>query len=79
VFKLVVTVVALAVFLLQLGSIGELALAAANTEVGGRRYDDARASLVVHAGVGLAVLLVPLVLSTFKPRGVTHVGRRTVG
>jgi len=29
-------------------------------------------SLVVHAGGGMLVLLVPLALSVYKPRGTTH-------
>jgi len=75
VFKLVITVLALVVFLLQLGSISDLAAAATNAQVTSARYGDARASLVLHAGVGLIVLLVPLFLSIYKPRGVTPFGR----
>jgi len=31
---------------------------------------------VVHAGGGLLVLLVPMILSVYKPRGMTRYGRR---
>ena len=75
--KLAVTVLALVVLLLQMGSISDLADAAANSSVMSPRYDEARTSLVVHAGGGLAVLLVPLALSIYKPRGVTAYGRRS--
>jgi len=35
-----------------------------------------RISLVVHSGGGLVVLLVPMVLSIYKPRGLTRHRRR---
>ncbi len=74
--KLLVTVVATVVLLLQLDPIGHLADAAAGTALSGDDLREARASLVAHAGGGLLVLLVPLALSVYKPRGTTRYGRR---
>ncbi len=76
--KLVVTVVALVVLLLQLGSIGRLGDAAAAGTLGTSDLREARTSLVVHSGGGLLVLLLPMVLSVYKPRGTTRYGRRAV-
>lgn len=76
VVKLVVTVVAVVVLLLQVGSIDHVAGLAAHTTFGETDAHDARVSLAVHAGAGLLVLLVPLVLSIYKPRGLTRYGRR---
>jgi hypothetical protein len=78
VVKLLITAVALIVFLLQLGSISDLADAARSATLIRPRYDAARVSLVVHAGGGLVILLVPLFLSIFKPRGITPLGRRAL-
>ncbi len=74
--KLVVTVVATAVLLLQVGPIGRLADAARETTLSGPELREERASLVVHAGGGLLVLLVPTALSVYKPRGMTGYGLR---
>lgn len=77
--KLAVTVIATGVLLVQVESVGRLAGAATTT--GGLAAGDdvgARASLVVHSGGGLLVLLVPTVLSVFKPRGLTAYGWRTL-
>lgn len=74
--KLLVTVLATAVLLLQVGPIGYVADAARETTLSGTELREARASLVVHAGGGLLVLLVPVALSVYKPRGVTRYGLR---
>ena len=75
--KLLVTVLATAVLLLQMGTIGHVAEeASAETALSGAELREARASLVVHAGGGLLVLLVPTALSVYKPRGVTRYGFR---
>ena len=75
--KLVVTVLATAVLLLQMGPIGYLAGAATETTaLSGAELREATISLVVHAGGGLLVLLVPVALSVYKPRGVTRYGLR---
>ncbi|HVF03228.1 MAG TPA: hypothetical protein VNA20_00170 [Frankiaceae bacterium] len=76
VVKLVVSVAALAVLLLQLDSIRLLADAAARAPLAPADLSAARTSLVVHAAGGVLVLLVPTVLSVYKPRGVTRYGRR---
>ena len=62
--------------LAQVGPIGRLADAAMETTVSGPELREARASMVVHAGGGLLVLLVPTALSVYKPRGVTGYGLR---
>lgn len=72
VVKLAVTVVATAVLLLQLDPIAALA-----ADPGSAR--EAKWSLVVHSGGGLLVLLVPTVLSVYKPPGFTRYGRRRRG
>lgn len=74
--KLAVTVLATIVLLLQLGPIGYLADVAAETTLSNDELREARISLVAHAGGGLLVLLVPVALSVFKPRGVTRYGLR---
>ncbi len=74
--KLLVTVFATSVLLLQVGQIGYLADMAAQTTLSAADLREPRTSLVVHAGGGLLVLLVPVALSVYKPRGVTRYGRR---
>jgi len=64
------------VLLLQLEPIGFLARAAAEATLSSGELRSARLSLVVHAGGGLIVLLVPTVLSIYKPRGMTPYGQR---
>jgi hypothetical protein len=76
VIKLVVTVVAVLVLLQQLDPIRSLGEAAAAAPLGDGDLEQARSSLVLHAGSGLLVLLVPTVLSIYKPRGLTGYGRR---
>lgn len=74
--KLVVTLVVAVVLLLQLDSIGFLA-AWARSE--GSLHPDIRAarlSPILHAGGGLLVLLIPVALSLFKPKGLTRHGWR---
>ena len=74
--KLLVTAAAIGVLLLQLEPIGFLARAAAEATLSSGELRSARLSLVVHAGGGLIVLLVPTVLSIYKPRGMTPYGQR---
>jgi hypothetical protein len=74
--KLLVTTAAIVVLLLQLEPIGLLARAAAEATLSSSEFRSARLSLVVHAGGGLIVLLVPTVLSVYKPRGMTPYGQR---
>jgi hypothetical protein len=74
--KFIITVVAAAVLLQKLGLISYLADVATETTVASGDLREERMSLVVHAGGGLLVLLVPTVLSIYKPRGLTRYGRR---
>lgn len=74
--KLLLTVLATIVLLLQMEPISYAAGVAAETTLSSADLREARMSLVVHAGGGLLVLLVPAALSVFKPRGRTRYGRR---
>ena len=74
--KLLVTVFATVVLLAQMGQIGYLADAATARALSGEDLRGARTSLVVHAGGGLLVLLVPVALSVYKPKGLTRYGLR---
>lgn len=56
--------------------ISYIADVAAETTLSSADLHEARISLVAHAGGGLLVLLVPTVLSVYKPRGMTRYGRR---
>jgi hypothetical protein len=76
VVKLVVTIAATLVLLSQLEPIRYLADTAARTTLASGTLRAERTSLVAHAGGGLAVLMVPMVLSIYKPRGRTRYGRR---
>ncbi|HEX7167365.1 MAG TPA: hypothetical protein VF230_10335 [Acidimicrobiales bacterium] len=74
--KLVVTVVAVAVLLQQFGPIGDLARAASADSLTSSTSRTGRTSLVVHAALGIVTLSIPLVLSIYKPRGVTSIDRK---
>jgi hypothetical protein len=74
--KLLLTVLAAIVLLLQMELICYLAGVAAQTTLSSLDLREARHSLVVHAAGGLLVLLVPVVLSLYKPRGMTRYGWR---
>jgi hypothetical protein len=74
--KLVLNVAVLIVLLLQLPVLHLLARAAAEGTIAAPALRLLRFSPVVHAGAGLAVLLLPLLLSIYKPRGLTRYGWR---
>jgi hypothetical protein len=74
--KFGVTVVAVLVLLQQLEPIARLADTAARGVVPAGGVGPERISVAVHAGGGLLLLLVPLVLSVFKPRGRTRYEQR---
>jgi len=74
--KLLVTVLVTIVLLLQMELIGYLAGVAAETTLPDADLDGLRRSPVIHAAGGLLVLLVPLALSLYKPRGMTRYGWR---
>ncbi|HEY0777770.1 MAG TPA: hypothetical protein VGD56_07365 [Gemmatirosa sp.] len=73
--KLVLTVVATAVLLVKTAPIRAVARAAARATLSPTDLRGLRTELVVHAGGGLAVLLVIATLSVYKPKGLTRVGR----
>ena len=70
--KLMLTVLVLIVLLLQMGLIGSVARTAAETALSATDLREERMSLVAHAGGGLLVLLLPMALSIYKPRGMTR-------
>lgn len=74
--KLLITVVATVVLLLQLAPISSLADVAAHTTPVDADLHGTRISLVAHAGGGLLVLFVTTILAVYKPRGTTRYGRR---
>lgn len=74
--KLVVTVFVTIVLLLQMELIGYLAGVAAETNLSSADFRGLRWSPVIHAGGGLLVLLLPVALSLYKPRGMTSYGWR---
>lgn len=74
-FKLLLTVGATAVLLVNMSTVSYLASEAARTETlgpGGLRGQ------ILHAGAGVLVLLVAMTLGLYKPRGITPYGRRVL-
>ena len=76
--KVLLTVIATIVLLLQMKLISYMAHVAAETTLSGVDLRGARIRLVIHAGGGLLVLLVPVALSLYKPWGMTRYGWRKV-
>lgn len=74
--KLVLTAFATAVLLTKMALIGHAAELAAQTILSRADLRAAGTQLAVHAAAGLLVLLVPAILSVYKPRGLTPYGRR---
>ena len=74
--KLLLTVLATIILLLKMELISSVATAAAETTLSSTDLRQARIELVVHASGGLLVLLIPVVLSVYKPRGMTRYGWR---
>lgn len=74
--KLLLTVFATIVLLAKMELIGYAARLAAETTLSNAELRAVGAQLVVHAAAGLLVLLVPMVLSVYKPQGMTRYGRR---
>ena len=71
--KLLLTIVATTILLLHMPTVSYFAGVAAETDsanLGGLRGE------ILHAGVGLLVLLVTTTLSVYKPRGMTRYGWR---
>jgi hypothetical protein len=77
IYKLGLTVVATFVLLEYTQSLSQLAGLAAGGSLSAADLDMLRSPIhLVHAGGGLAVLLVAQVLAIYKPRGTTRYGRR---
>jgi hypothetical protein len=76
VLKLVLTVVATIVLLLQMEGISFIADVARDTTMSSGEHRGTRTSLLLHAGGGLLVLLMTTVLAIYKPPGLTRYGRR---
>jgi hypothetical protein len=74
--KLLLNLVVTVVLLPQLEPIGYLADVAAETTFSNTDLYGLRISPVIHAAGGLLVLLVPVALSLYKPRGLTPYGWR---
>lgn len=74
--KLLLTVLVAIVLLLQMELISYLAGAAAETPLSSADLRGLRRSPAIHAAGGLLVLLVPVALSLYKPRGLTRYGWR---
>jgi hypothetical protein len=74
--KLWLTAFAAVVLLVQMELIGEAARLAAETDLSRADLRAAGIQLAVHAAGGLLVLLVPAVISVYKPPGMTRYGWR---
>jgi uncharacterized membrane protein len=74
--KLVLSVVVAIIVLMQMGLLGHLADAAATATFSSAEFLELRRSPVLHAAGGLLVLLLPVALSVYKPRGMTRYGWR---
>jgi hypothetical protein len=74
--KLLLTVFATVVLLAKMELIGDAARLAAATTLSRADLRAAGIELVVHSAGGLLVLLVPAVLSVYKPPGMTRYGWR---
>lgn len=74
--KIGVTVVATFFLLLHMQPVSHLADLAADHPLGPDDHRRERLQLVFDAAGGIALLLVAVVLSVFKPRGMTRHGRR---
>lgn len=72
IIKLVLTVLAVAVLLLQTRTINMLADMALAGDLTG--MSGSRAGMIVHGAGGLVVLIVATILSVYKPRGMTRRG-----
>lgn len=74
--KFLLTVLTIAVLLLQMEGISYIAGVAAETTLSSGDLLALRRSLMTHAAGGLLVLLVTTTLSVYKPRGMTRYGWR---
>jgi hypothetical protein len=74
--KLLITAFATIVLLVKMELIGHAARLAAETTLPYADLGAVGIELAVHAAAGLLVLLVPSILSVYKPRGLTPYGQR---
>ncbi|MCI3130920.1 hypothetical protein [Phenylobacterium aquaticum] len=74
--KLLLTSFATAILLIKMRMIGDAARLASDLTVSRADLNSLGVQLLVHAAGGLAVLLVPAVLSIYKPAGLTPYGFR---
>ncbi len=75
--KLAINIVAILVLLLYTQTLGYLAGVAAETPATGGDLSGLRSpSPLIHAGLGMLLLLVAATLSVYKPRGMTRYGQR---
>ena len=72
IIKLVLTVIAVVVLLLQTPVISALSAAAVAGDLTG--LSGSRVGLILHGAGGLVVLVVATILSIYKPRGMTRYG-----
>ncbi len=77
--KLIVTSFAAAVLLIKMLLVAEAARMAAAPVPDGDALRQMGQQLLFHSAAGLTVLLLPMVLSTYKPRGLTRHGLRRQG
>lgn len=76
IIKLVLSVIAVVVLMIQTQNIGRLAQMALAGQMHG--LAGPRTGMIMHAGGGMIVLIVITVLSIYKPRGMTRVGARAL-
>jgi hypothetical protein len=76
VVKFLLTVLTIIILLLQMEGISYMADVAAETILFSADLRGLRSSFVIHAAGGLLVLLIAVVLSLYKPRGMTRYGWR---
>ena len=75
--KFVINLVATIVLLLYMQTLGYLAGVAAQSTLSGDDLGELRSpSPLVHAGIGMLLLVVAATLSVYKPRGMTRYGQR---
>lgn len=74
--KLLITVFATVILLIKMRLVEAAASMAVGVTLPDAALHAAGMQLTVHAAAGLLVLLIPMVLSTYKPKGLTKYGMR---
>jgi hypothetical protein len=74
--KLLLTIIATTILLAKMAIIREAAVLSAEPTVNRANLQDTGFQLLVHAAGGILVLLISVLLSVYKPRGLTKYGRR---